>query len=211
MNILAEAKSGECIEGCGGVWFDCAMEVLRNNNIHPVVFAVALRELLQNGRGKFRNIMLVGPANCGKTSLLRPLQSLYKTFSNPSNDKYAWLGVENSEVIFLNDFRWSPELIAWKELLLLLEGQIVHLPAPKNHYSSDISITRDIPIFATGKSKITFTGRNSQRDEREDEMMEVRWKMFQLKHQIPREAQKDVTPCAHCFARLAHLDNIDSN
>ena len=32
----------------------------------------------------------------------------------------------------LNDFHWKPSIIAWADLLLLIEGDIVHLPAPKN-------------------------------------------------------------------------------
>ena len=62
--------------------------------------------------GKFRNIMFVGPGNCAKTFLLPPLQLIYKTFRNPANDKYAWLGSEKADVIFLNDFRWSSEMIS---------------------------------------------------------------------------------------------------
>ena len=163
--------------------------MLQTNSIHPFVFAAALRELMIKGRGKFRNLMLVGPANCGKTFLLSPLQVLFNTFSNPSNDKYAWIGAEQSEIIFLNDFRWSQELIAWKEFLFLLEGQVVHLPSPKNHYATDICISFDLPIFATGKSRIIFTGRYKQPDERETEMMSVKWKVFELFPQIAEEDQ----------------------
>jgi hypothetical protein len=48
---------------------------------------------------------------------LAPLQKIFITFSNPADNKYSWLDVENAEAIFLNDFRWSPDSIAWKELL----------------------------------------------------------------------------------------------
>ena len=47
-------------------------------------------------------------------------------------------------------------MIAWKELLLLLEGQPVHLLSPKNHFSSDLCISNDIPVFATSKSEIRY-------------------------------------------------------
>ena len=97
-----------------------------------------------------------------------------ETFSNPANDKYAWLGAELAEIIFLNDFRWTPEIIAWKELLLLLEGQSVHLLSPKNHYSHEICIDSDTPIFATSKSRITYTGKYNATDQIDNEMMGVR-------------------------------------
>ena len=49
--------------------------------------------------------------------------------------------------------------MAWKELLLLLEGQTVHLPTPKNIYARDICINRDTPIFATGKAEVKYIGK----------------------------------------------------
>ena len=65
MEIVQEAADGDCVEGCQGEWYNCAFEMLTNNGINPVTFAAALRSLLQKGRGKCLNIMIVGPANCG--------------------------------------------------------------------------------------------------------------------------------------------------
>ena len=68
------------------------MEVLRINHIHPYVYAASLRELVEKWRGKFRNMIITVPANCAKSFMLKPLQGIYKVFSNPANDKYAWVG-----------------------------------------------------------------------------------------------------------------------
>ena len=124
--------------------------------MESVAFAAAMRELLTKGRGKFRNILIVGvgPANCGKTFLLSPLQKLFNTFRNLANDKYAWEGADKAEIIFLNDFCWSQEMIARKELLIVLEGQAVHLPSPKDHYSNYICIDKGTPIVATSKVRL---------------------------------------------------------
>ena len=203
MDLINACADGECDQGCEGTWLTCASQVLENNDFPPVVFAYALRELLTKGRGKFRNLMIIGPANCGKTFLFTPLQKIFRAFSNPANDKYAWLGAEKAEVLFLNDFRYSQEMIAWKEMLLLLEGQTVHLPAPKNLYANDIAITSDIPIFATGKSRIKYIGRSNTTDEIENEMMDARWRVFEFHHQIPKALQKEMVPCKKCFAKLA--------
>ena len=73
--------------------------------MESVAFAAAMRELLTKGRGKFWIILIVVPTNCGKTFLLSPLQKIFNTFSNPANGKYAWLGAQKAEIIFLNDFR----------------------------------------------------------------------------------------------------------
>ena len=100
MDLIMEWATKDCIEGCNGAWLDCAQQVLRQNKVHPILFADAMRELLLKGRGKKRNIMIVGPANCGKTFLLTPLRDIFDTFSNPAKDKYAWVGAEKCQLIF---------------------------------------------------------------------------------------------------------------
>ena len=92
MEVVRKCATEDCVEGCNGEWLVCAEQVLIQNKVHPVVYASALRDLLVKGRGKNRNIMIMGPANCAKTFLFKPLQTMFKTFSNPSNDKYAWIG-----------------------------------------------------------------------------------------------------------------------
>ena len=110
-----------------------AENLIHRNGIDLLVFATACRTLLEKGRGKYRNILLTGPANCGKTFILNPLNVVYKTFSNPASTSFAWIGVENCEILFLNDFRWSSQILAWHDMLLLLEGQTVHLSQLLNH------------------------------------------------------------------------------
>ena len=58
--------------------------------------------------------------------------------------------------MILNDFRWTPSVIQWYDFLLLLEHQLVHLPAAKSFYAKDIAFTGDTLIFATGKNPIVF-------------------------------------------------------
>ena len=130
---------------------------------------------LAKGRGKYRNILLKRPANCGKTFILKPLNSIFHTFSNPATTTFAWVGAQDCEVIFLNDFRWSDKIIPWYDLLLLLEGQTVHLPAPKSHYTEymlpNCVFERDVPIFCTGEDELVYI-RVGVADSRETEMME---------------------------------------
>ena len=68
METIHQTANTECVQHSKGTWIQSAIEILTNNQIHPVVFAHSLRELLEKGRGKFRNIMIVRPANCGKPS-----------------------------------------------------------------------------------------------------------------------------------------------
>ena len=87
------------------------------------------------------------------------------------------------------------------DLLLLLEGQLVHLPAPKSHYAKDIVYDKDTSILATGKNEIIFV-KSGAIDDKETEMMAVRWKIFRFHAQIPQQQKKEIPPCPKCFAIL---------
>ena len=199
LEILQGYLKEKCF--CGGEWLSCALEILENNEIERAVFSDAIVKLLVIGRGKGRNIYICGPANCGKTFILDPLWLIFKSFLSPATCSYAWLGGEDKEIIFLNDFRYSPIILPWSDMLLLLEGHVVHFAAPKTSYSEEILFEKDTPIFATSKAPITFV-KNGVLDDRETEMMNVRWRMFSFRFQIPLEKQKAVPICARCFASL---------
>lgn len=201
IEILEEAEQGECVTGCEGQWLSCALEVLQQNGICKETFTESIKELLDKGRSKFRNIMICGPANSAKTFILNPLTSVYNTFCNPACSSFAWVGAEDAECIFLNDFRWSQQVIQWHDFLLMLEGQIVHLPAPKTHYARDIVFDKDTPIFCTGKQPIIYI-KSGVIDERETEMMAVRWKIFHFNVRIEERNQKEIPKCPKCFASL---------
>ena len=199
LEIIEQALQNSCVENCKGQWLEMAENLIHRNGIDLIEFTSACKLLLEKGRGKYRNILLTGPANCGKTFILNPLNLIYKTFSNPASTSFAWVGAENCEILFLNDFRWSSQILAWHDMLLLLEGQTVHLPAPKSHYAQDIVFDSDTPVFCTGKQELQYI-RGQVLDERETEMMRVRWKHFVFHAQIQQKEQRHVPPCPRCFA-----------
>ena len=172
MQVLEKVRLSSCVDGCDMELCTCSRDILQKNGINSYAYADAIRDVLIHALGKFRNAMITGPANCGKTFMLKPLEIIYNAFSNPANDKYAWVGADNEEVIILKGFRWSSELICWKDLLLLLEDEPVRLSSPKNRFATDVCIKTDIPIFATSKAKIEFAAKHNMRDNRETEMME---------------------------------------
>ena len=71
---------------CNGVWLRMAEQILKNNKLHPFVFAKTLRTLIIiiKDQGKDRNVIMIGPANCGKTFLFLPMEKLFKVFCNPA-------------------------------------------------------------------------------------------------------------------------------
>ena len=173
MQGLGKARLNSFADDCDMEWYICSRDILQKNSINSYVYADTIRDLLIHGRGKFRNVMITGPTNCGKDFMLKPLEITYHAFSNPANDKYAWVGGNNAEVIALQDFRWSSELICCKDLLFLLEGEPVKLPFPKTQFVTNVCIKTDIPIFATSKAKNEFAGKHNMRYNREAEIMDV--------------------------------------
>ena len=79
---------------------------------------------------------------CGKVKAKLTTLKIFECFVNLASGTFAWLGIEDAEVVLLNDFRWKPSLITWRELLQVLEGDTVHFPAPKNLMSKDIVLTK---------------------------------------------------------------------
>lgn len=107
----------EC--GCqpSGLWKTLAKETLEVNQISVTDFASAVLTLIKIGRSKGRNILLIGRTNCGKSFLLRPLERVYNSLSNPATNTFSFSDVINKEVIFLDDFRYNRgKPLAWKDL-----------------------------------------------------------------------------------------------
>ena len=207
IQLLQEAKEGNCsCEGREGTWLEVAIQTLRNNGISIEAFSTAVYIALKKGRGKYQNIFIHGPANSGKTFILKPLKVIYHTFCNPATGTFAWLGAEQAEIIFLNDFRWTKSIIAWADLLQALEGDTVHLPTPKNFCKRDIELSKYTPFFATADAPLVLI-KGGSLDHANTEMMHVRWQFFHFWKAIPRSKQVSLEPCGACFAKLV-LENV---
>lgn len=206
MEKIHAALQKPCIPACGiqQTWLQFAREVLLNNNINELEFADSIRQLLTNGREKGKNLLLTGPRDCAKTFLLHPLIKIFRSFTNPSSGSYAFVGILNKEIAFLNDLRYNTLMLPWMDFLNMLEGMEVHIPTPKSHYAEDIELTGDIPFFATSIGPVTFLGKSSD-PAGEDAMMASRWKEYKLHYSIPKAQQRKMPPCPRCFADLALL------
>ena len=91
------------------------------------------------------------------------------------------------------------------DMLLLLEGDIVHFPALKNFSKWDIELSNDTPIFATSAPIVYIKGGSVCHAN--TEMMNVRWRFVHFLRQIPLAEQLQLIPCGYCFSKLI-LDNI---
>ena len=87
--ILYSPIGKDCVVGCDGCWFQMARNLLQPYNISGEQFSEAIRDLLDKGKGRYRNVYLKGPSNCRKTFLLNPLTHIYNTFCNPASTTFA--------------------------------------------------------------------------------------------------------------------------
>ena len=160
IQLLEEERAGECAADCDGNWQTAATQLLASQGITKGEFCSAIHTALAKGRGKYQNVFIDGPTNCGKSFILSPLKVIYKAFCNPATGSFAWIGAEDAEIIYLNDFRWHPKIISWADLLLALEGDTVHLPAPKNLYNKSwCGIKQGHPLFRNLKRSHSFSQR----------------------------------------------------
>ena len=85
-------------------WFPSTLVPVKLNDcslIHSIVFASAVRILLEEGRGNYRNIFKTGTADCGKTFILSPITKIFPgTWVSPSLTKYALIDADEAEIIF---------------------------------------------------------------------------------------------------------------
>ena len=117
MQPLEIVRLSSCVDGCVMEFYICSRNILQKNGVNPYAYAETIRDLLMHERGKFRYVMITFPSNCGKNLMLKPLEIICNAFSNPANDKHPWVGADNEEMIILEGFRWSSELICWKDVL----------------------------------------------------------------------------------------------
>ena len=87
MEILMSAHGTSCV--CEGEWMQCSVELFEKSRIEREEFSTAIKELLDKGRVKGRDILLTRPANCGKTFLLNPLTKIFDAFCNPTTGSFA--------------------------------------------------------------------------------------------------------------------------
>ncbi|KAK3731606.1 hypothetical protein QZH41_004850 [Actinostola sp. cb2023] len=73
--------------------------------------------------------------------------------------------------------------------------------SPKNigNYNASVGIAGSIN---SAKQLMQMIPQNGAIDERESEMMSVRWKVYRFNYQIPPQDQKSIVSCPKCFASL---------
>ena len=193
---------------CCGKWFNAALDILERNDIKPEFFAGLIHTALKHGRGKGRNVMIIGETNCAKSFMLMPLLHIYDCFTSPSGSTFNFVGAHEKEVLVFNDLRYEAngkfdkEFMPWRSFLNLLEGAPINVPMPKNHYSSDVTWTKKQPVFATSDRKIIRL-MNNHINMGETSQMDERWIYIRFTSQLQQsEIDYNLVHCPRCFAEF---------
>ena len=91
LEILRDCLQNGCVQDCNSFWYFSALQTLQQNDISVEEFSSVVKELLHKGRRKFRNILIIEPANCGKTFLLKPPS--VQAICQPSNFLMTSVGI----------------------------------------------------------------------------------------------------------------------
>ena len=130
-------------------------------------------------------------------------------FVNPTRGTFNLVGASDADIILLNDFRYESgsEIIAWNDLLNILDGSKLHVAAPKTSHTKDIEWSAKQPIFATGPQKIQrFYKGTTSINASETSQMDARWVYVHLTHTIAA-IDNQIIPCGRCFAQLILDEN----
>ena len=80
-----------------------------------------------------------------------------------------------------------------------------------NAFTKHIRVVRDTPIFATSLAMLRWWNINpdeniTARHKKENDMMESRWRHFELTYKFKEEEKvTDIPKCSKCFAELVLL------
>ena len=126
MEVLRRAKTSKCIGGQKGDLLKLENDNMNRNNVNRIYFSGAIIAAL------------AGTTSCGKTLIVKDACQIFETLSNPSTKSLALVGMEETVIVFLNDCCWCEKFTAWQDLLKLLEGDALHIAAPKIHFLKDL-------------------------------------------------------------------------
>ena len=157
------------------------------------------KSALVKGRGKQRNVMLVGTSNSGKIFLLKPLKIIVSCFVTPAKGTVNWVGAENSQCVFLNDFRWSTKVIpgyVWRGNPFRKRGSPFRCSLRREAYvNKGYTNLWNIKNKNT-KIRVLTSGWSGNRDVRQSV------EEFRISLQVDVNTKTDLESCPRCFAKL---------
>ena len=163
---------GTCACPVAGRWRAAANEVVANKGYTEQQLETAILEALDLGRGKQRNIFIVGPTNRAKSFCLKPLALVYRAYVSPDTGTHQLADLRGSEVLWLNEFEYDPQFIPWRKLKDFLEGEPLKVAVPKTQ-GTNYMFESNAPVFGAARGPIEHAAQR-----RETVQMDSRMRYF---------------------------------
>ena len=214
MGRLQHTASQPC--QCGGEWAQKAGEVMRNNGVVPHELFSDITHSLHHGRGpSVRVLVLAGRyGGEGKSFMLAPLRSIFGpegVQESPQPGSFPLLGLEEKQVVLLDEWRFDEKVMRMATQLLWYEGKPFPIARPQNQAGQvgHILYQGTAPIFVTTKAgdlehfrrAADWARRHGQPSEYT--MLLRRLKVYTLQVPTPTLGEATIPDCGTCFARMA--------
>jgi hypothetical protein len=148
-----------------------------------------------------------------KSVLLKPLYSVFslpgQVFPRPEKSSFPLMGIENSKVIFLDEFRFNPRILSYGTQCLLFDGSAVPEARPQNVQgtSGHSRYRGSARIFVTSKladlerlEKLCYVSPETGEPlNAEASMIYRRLKVYKFKTRVPKPMTK-FNYSGRCFA-----------
>ena len=203
---LQQCANGNC--RCAGMF----ESVLDYHKIDSNTFRHSLFETIQFGRRKGNALMIYGGSDTGKTTVVEPLNEIFKCMKCPQADSFCPCeNIRGHDVLLWQDFRYNPghpkfdekglrlDIGTWNRLT---EGLDTPIGVPKSDgQRSDFVYTETAPLICTGPFQPTGY-LNGFPNERETDQLRRRMKFFHFWRPAPEQGQdRSFKPCALCWSR----------
>ncbi len=168
---------------------------MQKNGFTEMQLQLAVLIALQQGRGKGRNVFIIGETNRAKSFVLKPLASLlFRTYARPDSGSHQLADIAGSELIWLNDYSFEPSWLSWSQLKCFLEGEPLKVAVPKT-VGPNYTFDSDAPVLGTGPGPVQHPSSHS-----ETEQMNSRIKYFTFRHWFDPALNPEILACKHCCA-----------
>ena len=186
---------------CGGSWIRGVTQILELNGFSVQGFCIAVCRALHFGAKRGAHIALVGPAGCGKSTLVEALELIFRTAEKPERGSSFPLGsIPSSDIILWQDYEHDEGTVAFSDLLSLLVGESVGIRNPGVLNKKERSAC---PCFVSGRTPIRSGRRDPVAARKLDDMMDERFTFFKFTQPIPMQLRRvDWVHCGRCCATL---------
>ena len=156
LDFLHAAAKSECV--CGKEWATHVTASFLGNGISPSDVCTDVYNALKAGRRETSPVIVMAGARGGegKSLFLKALLAVYgddNVFHAPEASRFPLLDLVGKQVVFLDDWRFDDNVLAYATQCRWYDGSVVQVSQPQNRQgvSGQFTYKGEAPIFATTK------------------------------------------------------------